>query len=29
MIKPSSKCNPKTKIYFSFAFHLRNSENGK
>ena len=29
MIKLSGKCNPKSKTYFSFAFHLRNSKSGK
>ena len=29
LIKSSGKCNPKSKTYFSFAFHLRNSKSGK
>ena len=29
LIKSSEKCNSKTKTYFSFAFHLRNSKDGK
>ena len=29
LIKSSGKCNPKTKTYFSFVFHLSNSKSWK
>ena len=29
LIKCSGKCNPKTKTYFSYAFHLRNRKSGR
>ena len=29
LIRSSVKGNPKTKTYFSFIFHLRNSKSGK
>ena len=29
LIRSRGKCNPKTKAYFPFAFHSRNSKSGK